>query len=73
MMAVRFLGVAFAYLIIFVISSFMKIPIMDMLTMCSFILIVDNLMVRFIARQYLMSVTHELTTLDKKDKEDDNG
>lgn len=70
MYILRFLGVVFAYIITFTVAKLSHIAILDMMLMVSFILIVDNLMVRMIQRQMMtIYVDGIINNIKKEDNE----
>lgn len=69
MMIVRFLGVAFAFVLTFVIAKLTNIPVLEMMGMMSFILIIDSLVLKFIVRQYMLGIAAELQDPRRRDDE----
>lgn len=64
----RFIGGLFAIFIVLAISYFTEIEFINVIAMSAFVLAVDSLIVRYIAKIY-MKVLIQNTTPEEKDKE----
>lgn len=71
MFVVRFSFVVFALIILCVLSYLSKIDLRDLMLITSFVLIVDLLAVRFISRQYMMSIAEKIQK-EEMGKHDDS-
>lgn len=69
MYIVRGVGVFIALVLVYLSSLLFKVDLRDMISITAFVLVVDLLMVRYIARAYMMQIAEQVQ-IDEKNKED---